>query len=287
MQEDKVTVSIFRAMKDQNEPITVLTAYDYPTARMVDEARIDSILVGDSVANVILGYENTLPVTMEEMLHHTRAVSRATERALIIGDMPFLSYQASTEEAVKNAGRFLKDGGASAVKVEGGRGVIDKIEAIIDAGIPVMSHLGLTPQWIHQFGGYKIQGKTSKAARLIIEDAKKLEEVGVFSIVLESMPQEVAKIITGEVKVPTIGIGAGPHCDGQVLVLHDILGLSGLSPKFAKKYVDLAPQIQAALASFREEVKTREFPTEDHSFKMEKEEIKSLKEYLSKSGEGK
>lgn len=284
---EKITTATIREMKERNEPITVLTAYNYPTARMVDEAGIDSILVGDSVANVILGYENTLPVTMDEMLHHTRAVARAAKRALVIGDMPFLSYQASTSDAVRNAGRFLKNAGASAVKVEGGRGVIDRIEAIIGAGTPVMGHLGLTPQWIHQFGGFKVQGKTRKAARVIIEDAKKLEEVGVFSIVLESVPSELAKIVTEEVSVPTIGIGAGPYCDGQVLVLHDLLGLSGMSPKFVKKYADLTPIVQEALSSFREEVKSREFPTEEHSFKMDEEEIKSLKEYLSKSGEEK
>ncbi|KXB04115.1 3-methyl-2-oxobutanoate hydroxymethyltransferase [candidate division MSBL1 archaeon SCGC-AAA261G05] len=287
MKGEKVTTITFQEMKDQGEQIVMLAAYDYPTARMIDEVGIDAILVGDSVSNVVLGYEDTLAVSMNEMIHHTKAVSRGVDRALVIGDMPFMSYQTSAEDAIRNAGRFLKDGGAEAVKVEGGRGVIDKIEAIIESGTPVMGHLGLTPQWIHQFGGFKIQGKTSEAAKLIVEDAKRLEQTGVFSIVLECVPRELSKIITGEVSVPTISCGAGPDCDGQVLVLHDILGLSGMTPKFAKKYVDLAPQIQEALANFREEVKARKFPTRNHSFKMEEKEIKSLKGYLSKSREAK
>lgn len=282
---EKVTINDFLEMKEKEEPITILTAYDHPTAKMIDEAGIDSILVGDSVGNVILGYENTLPVTMNEMIHHTKAVTRATERSLVIGDMPFTSYQTSTSDAVKNAGRFIKEGKASAVKVEGGRGVLDKVKAITNAGIPVMGHLGLTPQWIHQFGGYKVQGKTHKAAKEILEDAKKLEEIGVFSLVLESVPRELAKIITRELRIPTIGIGAGPDCDGQVLVLQDILGISGKSPTFVKKYVDLSPKIQEALNDFKEEVKSGEFPTKEHSFEMNEEELESLKKKLSESGD--
>ena len=274
--EAKVTTVTLREMKARGERIAMLTAYDYLTARMVDEAGIDVILVGDSVSNVLLGYPNTLAVSMEEMLHHTKAVTRAVKRALVIGDMPFMSYQASVEDAVRNAGRFLKEGGAEAVKVEGGRGVIDKVEAIVQVGIPVMGHLGLTPQWIHQFGGYKVRGKTEEAAREIIEYAEKLEEAGVFSIVLECIPWQVAKIITERVGIPTIGIGAGPHCDGQVLVLHDMLGLSGHVPKFVKRYATLDGEVVQALSNFKAEVKAGKFPSFGHSYEMPNEELKKL-----------
>jgi len=283
--EAKVTTATLREMKARGERIAMLAAYDYPTARMVDEAGIDAILVGDSLSNVVLGYQDTLAVSMEEMLHHTKAVARAVSRALVIGDMPFMSYQASAEDAVRNAGRFLKEGRAEAVKVEGGRGVIDKIEAIVRAGIPVMGHLGLTPQWVHQFGGYKVRGKTEGAARAIVEDTKRLEEVGVFSIVLECIPWQVAKLITERVGVPTIGIGAGPHCDGQVLVLHDILGLSGQHvPKFVKRYATLDSEIAKALSSFKAEVRAGKFPSLEQSYEMSGEEFKKLVDRLRARG---
>lgn len=274
---EKITTAIIREMKAKGKRITMLTAYDYPTARLIDEAGIDMILVGDSVSNVILGYRDTLGVTMDEMIHHTKAVSRGTKRALVVGDMPFMSYQASVEDAVRNAGRFLKEGQAEAVKVEGGRGVADKIKAIIQAGIPVMGHLGLTPQWIHQFGGFKVQGKAEASARMILEDAKGLEEAGVFSIVLECMPWQLGKLITKRVSIPTIGIGAGPHCDGQVLVLHDLLGFSGgFTPKFVKRYAKLEDEIIKALADFKGEVKVGKFPSLKYSYEMTEEELKKL-----------
>ena len=277
MEKTKVTTVTLREMKARGERIVMLAAYDYPTARMIDEVGIDAILVGDSLSNVVLGYPNTLAVTMEEMLHHTKAVARAARRALVIGDMPFLSYQASVEDAVRNAGRFLKEGGAEAVKVEGGRSVLDEIEAILRAGIPVQGHVGLTPQWIHQFGGFKVRGKSEAAARMILEDAKELELAGVFSLVLECVPWQLAKLITESVEVPTIGIGAGSYCDGQVLVLHDLLGLSGQRvPKFVKRYVKLESTIANALTSFKRDVKAGKFPTLEHSYEMPAEELRRL-----------
>ena len=281
---EKITTTTIREMKDRGERVVMLTAYDYPTARMVDEAGIDAILVGDSVSNVILGYENTLAVTMEEMLHHTRAVARAVKRALVIGDMPFMSYQVSVGDAVRNAGRFLKEGGAEAVKVEGGRSVLDKIEAIVGAGVPVMGHLGLTPQWVHQFGGYKVRGKTESAARAILEDAQKLERAGAFSLVLECIPWQLAKLVTESVGIPTIGIGAGPYCGGQVLVLHDLLGLSPQRvAKFVKRYTKLDEAIAKALNDFKLEVKNGKFPTLEHSYEMPAEELKRLTKRTKKA----
>lgn len=274
---EKVTTVTLREMRAKGEKITMIAAYDYLTARMIDEAGIDVILVGDSLANVILGYENTLPVSMEEMLHHTRAVARGTKRALVVGDMPFMSYQASVEDAVRNAGRLVKEGGAEAVKVEGGRSVLDKVKAIVEAGIPVMGHLGLTPQWIHQFGGYKVQGKTAAAAKEMLRDALELERAGVFSLVLECIPWQLAKLITSRVHTPTIGIGAGPHCDGQVLVLHDLLGLSlQRVPKFVKQYAKLGDAIVKALMDFRSEVKDGRFPTLQHCYEMPPRELELL-----------
>ena len=277
MEKTKVTTATLREMKARGERIVMLAAYDYPTARMIDEAGIDAILVGDSLSNVVLGYSNTLAVTVEEMLHHTKAVARAARRALVIGDMPFLSYQASVEDAVRNAGRFLKEGGAEAVKVEGGRSILDKIEVILRAGIPVMGHVGLTPQWVHQFGGFKVQGKSEVAARMILEDAKELERAGVFSLVLECVPWQLAKLITESIEIPTIGIGAGPYCDGQVLVLHDLLGLSGQRvPKFVKQYAKLEDTMANALTDFKREVKAGKFPTLKHSYEMPAEELRRL-----------
>jgi 3-methyl-2-oxobutanoate hydroxymethyltransferase len=276
-QRKKVTTRTFREKKERGEPITMLTAYDYPTAAAMDQAGVDSILVGDSLAMVVLGYENTLPVTMEEMLHHCRAVSRGAKLALLVGDMPFMSYQVSVEEAVRNAGRFLQQGNMDAVKLEGGRERIDAVRAITGAGIPVMGHLGLTPQSVHQLGGFRAQGKTAVAAKRLLEDALLLEEAGCFSIVLESVPARLAVLVSQRVHIPTIGIGAGVGCDGQVLVTHDLLGLfDRFTPKFVKKYADFHTAMQNAFASYLEDVQTRAFPAEEHSVEMAEEEWQAL-----------
>lgn len=264
----KITINDFFKKKAEGQKITMLTAYDYPFAQIVDEAGIDAILVGDSLAMVIQGFENTLPVTMDEMVYHTKMVSRAVKGAMVIGDMPFMSYQGSVEEAVKNAGRFLKEAGASAIKVEGGREVAGQIEAITKAEIPVMAHIGLTPQAIHRMGGYKVQGRGDEAARRLLEDAHVVEEAGAFSVVLEAVPSELAKKITSELRIPTIGIGAGPHCDGQVLVIHDLLGLfERFMPRFVKRYANLKDEALRAVRSYKEEVEKGIFPSEEHSFK--------------------
>jgi len=278
MKNERVTTAYFRKAKEGGRRITVLTAYDFPLARMIDEAGIDAILVGDSVGNVVLGYENTLPVTMEEMLHHTKAVVRAVKRAMVIADMPFLSYQVSQEEAVRNAGRLLKEGGAQAVKLEGGREVDATVRAIVAAGIPVMGHIGLTPQAVHQLGGYRVQGRDAAAAQKVLDDARALNAAGVFAIVLECVPVPLARVITQAVSVPTIGIGAGPYCDGQVLVTHDLLGLyGGFTPRFVKQYANLHAQIAEALAQYRREVVEGAFPGEEHGFTMPEEALAELK----------
>jgi 3-methyl-2-oxobutanoate hydroxymethyltransferase len=267
------TVDI-RRKKQEGRLITMLTAYDYPTARLVDDAGVDMVLVGDSVGNVILGYDSTIPVTMADMLHHTRAVSRGVRRALVIGDMPFLSYNLDRAETLRNAGRFLQEAGAQAVKLEGGREVAETVRVIVSAGIPVMGHLGLTPQAVHQLGGYRVQGRDAATARRLLEDARILEAAGVFSIVLECVPVELAQRITAAVSVPTIGIGAGPHCDGQVLVTHDLLGLYGdFKPKFVKRYAELYKDIARALREFREEVEAGRFPGPEHGYSMPEEEL--------------
>lgn len=264
--EMRNTIKSILDKKKAKEKITVLTAYDYPTARILDEAGIDIILVGDSLGMVLLGYESTVPVTMREMLHHTKAVSRAVKKALVVGDMPFGSYD-TPERAVRNAKRFLKEGGAEAVKLEGGKRIEPQVRALIGAGIPVMGHVGMTPQTASQLGGYRVQGKDADEAKKIFEDAKLLEASGAFSIVLECVPQELARKITREVSCPTIGIGAGPHTDGQVLVLHDMLGFQGrVSPKFVKKYASLETEIKKAVGQYREEVLSGEFPSVKESF---------------------
>ena len=269
----KVTTLTYRQKKERGEIITMLTAYDYPTAMAMDKAGVDSILVGDSLAMVVLGYENTLPVTMEEMLHHCRAVSRGAKTALLVGDMPFMSYQVSTQEALRNAGRFLQQGGMDAVKLEGGRERADAIRAITGAGIPVMGHIGLTPQSVHQLGGFRAQGKTASAAKRLLEDAMILEEAGCFSIVLESVPARLAELISKKISVPTIGIGAGNGCDGQVLVTHDLLGLfDRFTPKFVKKYADFHHEMQRAFADYIEDVETKRFPASEHTVEMADEE---------------
>lgn len=278
----KVTTLTVRQKKERGEPISMLTAYDYPTALAVDNAGIDMILVGDSLAMVVLGYENTLSVTMEDMLHHSRAVARGARSAMLIGDMPFMSYQISVEEATRNAGRFLQEGGMDAVKLEGGRERVDAIRSITNAGIPVMGHLGLTPQSINQLGGFRAQGKTALAARRLVEDAIILEEAGCFSLVLESVPARLAELISKKLSIPTIGIGAGVGCDGQVLVTHDLLGLfDRFTPKFVKKYANFHHEMQKAFADYIEDVETKRFPTLEHSVEMDDKEWSLLLEDLS------
>jgi len=278
----KVTTAVFRLKKERGELLTMLTAYDYLTARAVDQAGIDSILVGDSLGMVMLGYENTLPVTMEEMLHHCRAVSRGASRALLIGDMPFMSYQVSTPEAVRNAGRFLQEAGMDAVKLEGGAERLDAVKAIIGCGIPVLGHLGLTPQSVHQLGGFKTQGTNAEAARKLLADAKLLDQAGCFGIVLESVPDRVAGYVSSQISIPTIGIGAGAGCDGQVLVTHDLLGLfDKFTPKFVKQYALLHKEIDSALRTYQQEVESREFPKEEHSFSISDEEWKLFLDQVS------
>lgn len=265
----KTTTATFRQKKQKGEPITMLTAYDYPTALIMDQVGVDAILVGDSLGMVVLGYENTLPVTMEEMLHHCRAVSRGARFALLIGDMPFMSYQISPMEAVRNAGRFLQEAGMDAVKLEGGRERAETIRAIVGAGIPVMGHLGLTPQSVHQLGGFKAQGKTASAAGRLFEDALILQDSGCFSLVLESVPAQLAEYITQNLDIPTIGIGAGPGCDGQVLVTHDLLGLfDRFTPKFVRKYANLYAEMERAFREYVNQVETRNFPAPEHTIWM-------------------
>lgn len=269
----KVTTAVFRSKKKRGDRLTMLTAYDYLTARAVDRSGIDSILVGDSLGMVMLGYENTLPVTMEDMLHHCRAVSRGASRALLIGDMPFMSYQISSQEAVRNAGRFLQEAGMDAVKLEGGAERQEMIVAILEAGIPVLGHLGLTPQSVNQLGGFKTQGKSAETAKKLLDDARLLDEIGCFGIVLESVPDRIAEFISGRISIPTIGIGAGAGCDGQVLVTHDLLGLyDKFTPKFVKQYAHLHQDIDKALLSYKEEVEGADFPQAEHSFSISDQE---------------
>ena len=263
-----VTIQELWKKKAEGRKITALTAYDYPFAKIVDEAGIDMILVGDSLAMVVQGKENTLPVTMEEMVYHTSMVVRAVKNALVIGDMPYLSYQVSVEEAVRNAGRFIKEAGAHGVKVEGGSEVLPQIKAITKAEIPVLGHIGLTPQAILRMGGFKVQGRTEEQRKRLIEDALSLEDAGAFAIVLEAIPMDLAKEITEKLSIPTIGIGAGPHCDGQILVLHDILGLfERFTPRFVKRYANLKELSLQAIRQYKEEVEKGLFPQEEHGFK--------------------
>ena len=264
----RITIQDFLRKKSEHRKITMLTAYDYPFAKIVDEAGIDAIIVGDSVGMVVQGIENTLPVTMDEMIYHTKIVSRAVNNAMVIGDLPFMSYQASIEEAVRNAGRFLKEAGASAVKIEGGAEVAGHIRAMTKSDIPVMAHIGLTPQSIHRMGGYKVQGKTEESAKRLLEEAHAAEDAGAFSLLLEAIPKGLARKITKELSIPTIGIGAGPHCDGQVLVLHDVIGLfERFLPRFAKRYANLRDETLRAIVAYKEEVEKGIFPSEEQSFK--------------------
>ena len=267
VQITRVTTAKIRDMKKKGEKITMLTAYDYPTAVAMDSVGVDIFLVGDSLGMVVLGYDSTLPVTMEDMLHHTKAVARGTQQAMVIGDMPFMSYQVAAEEGVRNAGRFLQEAGAQAVKLEGGREVAEVTRRIPAAEIPVMAHIGLTPQSVHQLGGYKVQGKGEKAGQRLMEDTKILEEAGAFAIVIECVPKGLAKEITTSLDIPTIGIGAGVDCDGQVLVVHDMLGLfERFTPKFVKKYAKMNDHIREAVKTYCDEVRSGAFPDDAHSF---------------------
>ncbi|MBN1956108.1 MAG: 3-methyl-2-oxobutanoate hydroxymethyltransferase [Anaerolineae bacterium] len=277
----QVTIRTLRQKKEKGQSITMLTAYDYLTARAVDQAGIDAILVGDSLGMVMLGYENTLPVTMDDMLHHCRAVARGAQYALLVGDMPFMSYQVSVEQAVGNAGRFLQEAGMDAIKLEGGRERADAVRAIVAAGIPVMGHLGLTPQSVHQLGGFSPQGRQAAAARHLLEDARILEQAGCFSLVLESVPAQLAELVSRRLAMPTIGIGAGLGCDGQVLVTHDLLGLyDRFTPKFVKQYARLHDEILRAFAAFQEDVAARAFPAPEHTVLMADAEWQALLQEL-------
>lgn len=278
MERQKITPLDIHMMKKAGKKITMLSIYDYPMALLADRAGIDTILVGDSLAMTLLGYEDTIPVTMDEMIHHTKAVSRAVKYALVIGDMPFMSYNTSERDAIVNAGRFMKEGGASAVKIEGGANVAHIIEAIYRAGIPIMGHIGLTPQSISMLGGLKAQGKDVKTAQKIIDDAMSLEDAGAFSIILECVPAPISKIVTERLEIPTISYGAGPPCDGQGLVSHDVLGLfERFTPKFAKRYVNLSEIILEAFESYKEEVLRGDFPTDQHSFHIDEKELSKLR----------
>jgi 3-methyl-2-oxobutanoate hydroxymethyltransferase len=278
----KVTIRLIQAMKSRHELISMLTAYDYPTALVMDQAGLDIILVGDSLGMVVLGYDSTLPVTMDDMIHHCKAVARGAQYALLVGDMPFLSYQVSISEAVRNAGRFLQEAGMNAVKLEGGSERAETVHAIVSAGIPVMGHLGLTPQSVHQLGGYKPQGRDAEAAYKLIEDAQILQEAGCFSLVLESIPGRLAELVSQRLDIPTIGIGAGAGCDGQVLVTHDLLGIfERFTPKFVKRYANLAGEMRRAFSEFRSEVRANTFPGAEHTVEISDDEWKCLEERLT------
>ena len=275
----RVTIPALQSKKANKEKITALTAYDFPIARIVDDAGIDLVLVGDSLGMVVLGYDNTIPVTMDEMIHHTKPVVRAVKRALVIGDMPYFSFHLSTEESVFNASRFIKEAGAQGVKIEGAsKKRLRLIESLVEAEIPVMGHVGLTPQSIHHIGQFKVKGSEKGEARKVIQDAVNLEKAGVFAVILECIPMEVAGIITEKLKVPTIGIGAGPRCDGQILVFHDLVGYSsGYLPKFVKKYADLHGIISQAVGKYKEDVQKGVFPDDEHSYHLKPEAARLLK----------
>ncbi|KZE55501.1 3-methyl-2-oxobutanoate hydroxymethyltransferase [Brevibacillus parabrevis] len=273
----QVTTSDIRKKKEAGIPITMVTAYDFPSAKLVEDAGADMILVGDSLGMVVLGYDSTLPVTMDDMVHHTKAVTRAAKRAFVVSDMPFLSYHGTIEEAVKNGGRLMQEGLARAVKLEGGSELAPLITRLVQAGIPVVGHIGLTPQSVHQLGGYKVQGRDLEAAKKLLDDALALQQAGAFAIVLECVPQEVAKMIAQKLEVAVIGIGAGVDCDGQVLVFHDLVGYaSQLTPKFVKRYADIGTSIREAVATYVKEVELRHFPGPDHVFRASEETIKEL-----------
>ncbi len=273
----KNTVSTFKNKKAKGEKISMLTAYDYSTAKLIDESGINGILVGDSLGMVVLGYDDTLPVTMEDMIHHTKAVSRGAKNALVVGDMPFMSYQVSVEEAVYNAGRLIKEGGCQAVKLEGGATVCNQIRAITNASIPVMAHIGLTPQSVNAFGGFKVQGKNEEDAKRLIEEAKAVEEAGAFAVVLECVPEKLAEIITNSITIPTIGIGAGRKCDGQILVYQDMLGMfSNFTPKFVKRFANVGEIMTEAFKQYIAEINDGKFPSDEHTFAISDDIINKL-----------
>jgi 3-methyl-2-oxobutanoate hydroxymethyltransferase len=275
----RVSINQIREMKQRGEKITMLTAYDYAMARIIGEAGIPMILVGDSLGMVVLGYESTISVTIEEMLHHTKAVVRGTRKALVVGDMPFMTYHTSTADALRNAARFIQEAGAQAVKLEGGVTVAEKVRSVVDCGIPVMGHIGLTPQSINQLGGYKVQGRTEETAKRLLEDARALEQAGAFAVVMETVPTPLAALITQRITIPTIGIGAGNGCDGQVQVVSDILGLfTDFVPKHAKQYAKLADEIRTAVIEYDTEVRDGRFPGEEQSFSMDESILEGLKE---------
>ncbi|MBO6108590.1 MAG: 3-methyl-2-oxobutanoate hydroxymethyltransferase [Eubacterium sp.] len=273
----KNTVLTFRQAKENGGKLTMLTAYDYSTAKLIDEAGVNSILVGDSLGNVMLGYEDTIPVTMEDMMHHGAAVARGTKNALLIIDMPFMSYQISVRQALKNAGRIMKETGCDAVKLEGGHRVCPQIKAMTEAGIPVCAHIGMTPQSVNAFGGFKVQAKTEDTARRLIEEAQAVEEAGAFAVVMECVPAALAELVTKKLSIPTIGIGAGAGCDGQVLVYADMLGMySDFIPKFVKRYANLGDIMKEAIQGYIDEVGSGAFPAEEHTFKIDEDVIKSV-----------
>lgn len=279
---EKITAPAVQAMKGGDARITMITAYDYPTARAVEAAGLDLILVGDSLGMVVLGYESTVPVTMEDILHHTRAVMRGVSSVHVVADLPFMSYQISDEQAVMNAGRLMKEGGADAVKLEGGRAVASRIEAIVRAGIPVMAHIGLTPQSAASLGGFKVQGRSLDAARGVIADAEAVERAGAYAVVIEAVPRQLARLITARVGIPTIGIGAGAECDGQVLVVGDLLGsFDRFTPRFAKRYAELATMMRDAFTTYAQEVQEGVFPAREHGFAMSREVIATLEAELT------
>jgi 3-methyl-2-oxobutanoate hydroxymethyltransferase len=277
MERKKVTIADLKQKKATGQKITMMTAYDYPTANLVDQAGIDTILVGDSLGMVVLGYESTVPVTMDEMIHHCKAVCKGAKGSFVIGDMPFMSYQISVERAIENAGRFIKEAGCESVKLEGGSEMVPVVKGIVDAGIPVCAHIGLTPQTATKLSGFKVQGKDADSARALVKSAKALEEAGAFMIVMECIPDILAAKITKELTIPTIGIGAGRDCDGQVLVYHDLVGLfERFTPRFVKQYINLSPKIREALIQFKEEVEAGAFPGPEHSFAMKEEEAEKI-----------
>lgn len=274
----KINIPDIQKKKQEGKKITLLTAYDYPSGRLIDEAGADIILIGDSLAMTVLGYESTVPVTMDEMVHHSKAVKRGVKYALIVGDMPFMTYNIGDKETVRNAGRFIKEGGCGAVKIEGGTEMTDTVKALVKAGIPVLGHIGLTPQTAVQLGGFKVQGKDAKGAQHLLDSAFALEKAGCFALILECVPDRLAKLITENLEVPTIGIGAGRYCDGQALVTNDMIGLfDRFTPKFVKKYADLWPLLLNAFKRYKNEVEGGKFPTDEHSFTMNESELKKIK----------
>lgn len=278
MERKKITIPDILKKKGEGRKITLLTAYDYPSGRLIDEAGVDIILIGDSLAMTVLGYESTVPITMDEMVHHAKAAKRGVKYALMVGDMPFMTYNIGDKETVRNAGRFIKEGGCGAVKIEGGTEMTGVVKTLVKAGIPVLGHIGLTPQTAVQLGGFKVQGKDAKGAQRLLDSALALEKAGCFAIILECVPDKLAKLITERLAIPTIGIGAGPYCDGQALVTNDMIGLfDRFTPRFVKKYADLWPLLLNAFRRYRDEVEGGKFPTEEHSFTMNASELKKIK----------